>query len=177
MSAPRKPRSDSPLRTLPEERQAQVIELMKQNSIPETRKQLMKDGLTVSTGALSDFYSWWHLRQQFKQNQSDVSTLLEQLKTAQPAMSEEQLFNYGQQLFGLLAVKNQDAESWTWIQKTRQKQEELQIERQKFRRETCKLFIEWVADEEAKKIATSTSSNADKIEALGKKMFPDWEEE
>jgi|SRR5579884_271193 len=176
MNAPRKPRGDSPLRTLPEERQAEIIALMKKHTTAKVRAMLIKDGLTVSTGALSDFFSWWHLRQQFTQNQSDVSTLLEQLKKAQPELSEKQLFNYGQQVFSLLAMKTENPEIWTWVQKTRQKEEELQIERQKFRRETCKLFIEWVANEEAKKIANSTASNADKIEALGKKMFgEDWE--
>jgi len=167
---------ESPLRTLPEERQAAIIELLKKNSTVNTRKELIADGLTVSTGALSEFWSWWHLRRQFKQTQSDVQTLMEDLRTQKPGLSEGEIFAHGQKVFSLLAMKNESAEDWSRIQKTRQREELIKIERQKFQRETCELFLKWQADEEAKKIATSSASNKEKIEALGKKMFgEDWE--
>jgi len=119
MNTPKKPRANSPLRTLPEERQAAIIERLKTGSRDEVRKWLAEDGFKTSTGALSEFWSWWHLRQQFQQNQSDVDTLLENLRKQEPALSEEKLFAYGQQVFSVLAMKNEDAKDWARIQMLR----------------------------------------------------------
>lgn len=161
---------------LPEERQAAVIELLKKKSVAKARAQLMADGLTVSSGALSDFWSWWHLRQQYKQNESDVMTTLDHLRKSQPDLAEDKLFALGQRLFTILAIKSQNSKEWARTVKNADRRELVRIEKGKYQRQTCELFIKWVADEEAKKIASSTASNKDKIELLGRKMFgEDWE--
>jgi hypothetical protein len=41
----------------------------------------------------------------------------------------------------------------------------------RFRRDTCELFIKWSADEKAREVLKSGTSNAEKIEALGAAMF------
>jgi hypothetical protein len=51
--------------------------------------------------------------------------------------------------------------------------EMLALEREKFQRHTCELFIKWAADHRATEIATGSSSNADKLEEVGKLMFGD----
>ena len=51
------------------------------------------------------------------------------------------------------------------------KAEQIEINRQKFQRDTCKLFLKWFADQQAKTIATGPSSNTEKIEQLGQLMF------
>jgi len=48
---------------------------------------------------------------------------------------------------------------------------EVQLSVQKFQRETCELFLRWASDQRAAEIASSTASNADKIERLGSLMF------
>ncbi len=59
-----------------------------------------------------------------------------------------------------------------------QNAEALELDKQKFRRETCGLFLEWREDERARSIADGPGSNAEKIEALGRAMFgPLWEAE
>lgn len=55
--------------------------------------------------------------------------------------------------------------------------EGLELERQKFRRTTCELFVKWAEDARAKEIASGSASNGEKIERLGQLMFgEDWGE-
>lgn len=54
-----------------------------------------------------------------------------------------------------------------------QKGEALTLEKKKFQRTTAELFIQWVSDEEAKKIATSNMATNEKLEALGRHLFGD----
>ena len=119
MNPPSKPRSNSPLRMLPEERQAEIITRLKAGSLEDARQWLAQDGFKTSTGALSEFWSWWHLRQQRRQDQSDTETLLEELAKDNPTLSEKKLFSYGQRIFSTLALKNQDPKDWARIQMLR----------------------------------------------------------
>jgi hypothetical protein len=58
-----------------------------------------------------------------------------------------------------------------------QRDQVIELSRQKFRRETCELFVKWSADERAKKVVESRANNAEKIEQLGRVMFgDDWED-
>lgn len=50
---------------------------------------------------------------------------------------------------------------------------ELRLAEERFKRETCELFLAWQADERAKEIAAGGASQAEKIEALGQLMFGD----
>lgn len=49
--------------------------------------------------------------------------------------------------------------------------EKLAIEREKFQRETARLFVEWAANKRALEIADGEQSNSEKIEQLGQMMF------
>ena len=51
--------------------------------------------------------------------------------------------------------------------------EKLELERQKFRRDTVELFIKWVADEQAKQIALSSEDKNVKMEKLLELMYGD----
>jgi len=53
------------------------------------------------------------------------------------------------------------------------KSDQVNLARQKFQRDTAALFLTWSADQRAQAISASPSSNADKIEQLGKLMFAD----
>jgi len=53
---------------------------------------------------------------------------------------------------------------------------QLALDRDKFKRETCELFLKWSEDNRAKEIAASSGSNSDKIAKLGELMFgEDWQ--
>ncbi|NQT94311.1 MAG: hypothetical protein HQ559_16245 [Lentisphaerae bacterium] len=51
--------------------------------------------------------------------------------------------------------------------------EALQMERDRFERETCQMFLRWRKDERAAEIADSAATNADKIAALRQAFFAD----
>jgi len=57
-----------------------------------------------------------------------------------------------------------------------QKERDMVLERKKFARTTCELFLKWYSDERAKSIVNSTGTNAGKIEQLGQALFEDWED-
>lgn len=53
----------------------------------------------------------------------------------------------------------------------------LALDRSRYQRETCELFVKWMANEQAKQIALAPTSNAQKIEQLGQLMFGEgWKE-
>ena len=56
-------------------------------------------------------------------------------------------------------------------EKLKRKDQEIQLEREKFRRTTCELFLKWRDDERARTIADGPGTNDDKIEQLGQAMF------
>jgi hypothetical protein len=167
----RKPRSDSQLKTLPDERQADIIDHLRNNSLAATVAWLRSSGVETSAAALSDFHSWFHLRSRLARNQSTVETLLEKIQAEDPAIAPEKLFMLGQEMFSAMAIEQADPKSWYLTQRLNQKRGELSLARQRFLRDTCALFIKWSADQRARDIAAGPSTNTEKIEQLGKLMF------
>jgi len=127
----KKPRADSHLKTLPPERQRTIIDALQTRKLAEVRADLRQDGIETSSAALSEFWAWWHLREQFQDAESSVQTLCKLLKDQRPDMPEEQLADYGQQVFSLLALKQQEPKEWARIQKLRLLRQTLAIEQRK----------------------------------------------
>jgi hypothetical protein len=190
----RKIRQDARLKQLPLERQAQVMEYLDGppgHSYADTLTWLREDGFDTSVGALSEFRSWYRLQQQFTQDASTVESLVEQLKRDMPNLTEEQLDDLGQRTFSLLAIREQDLGGFVRVRSARMKgeierakiqlretaekrlQEGLKLQQEKFRRETCEMFLKWAEDGRARDIANAPVSNSEKIERLGALMFGD----
>ncbi len=132
MSANKKPRADSVLKTLPPERQAAVAEHLRGNSLDETRLWLAQDGLKTSIAALSEFLSWHSLQQQLHRNESTVETLLQKLQVSRPDWTPDQIQTVGQSFFTALALEQQDPKQWFLIQQTALKREQLSLDKNKF---------------------------------------------
>src|SRR6267154_565800 len=171
MNTPKKPTAKSPLQMMPEDRQAAVIELMKTSSTEAVRKHLADDGFKTSARALSEFWSWWHLRQQYQQTQTDVQQFLEMFRRDKPDLSEEKLFAYGQQMFSVLAMKQENPLDWSRIQKTSQREKILALERDKFETDVAKKLLDKALRLKADEINASDMSNADKIAAMRREAF------
>ncbi|HSM84606.1 MAG TPA: hypothetical protein VLT16_00585 [Candidatus Limnocylindrales bacterium] len=189
MSATKKPRCDARLKTLPEERQAAIAEYAREHKMVETIEWLRKDGIVTSLAGLSEFLSWWRLQAQFRADESTTEALLEELKKEASGLTDAQLDELGQRTFSLLAIRREDPDTFLQVRGARFKGEiekekinlrrqaearlgeGLKLQREKFQRETCELFLRWAADAKAKKIANATISNAEKIELLGQLMF------
>ena len=123
MSAPRKPRSDSRLKTLTNQRQEQIAEYAAGHSLADVKAWLSEDGLRTSVAALSEFLSWYLLKQQLIKNESTVDSVLEQLKQTRPDLTESELFAAGQSFFSALAIEQRDAKTWKRTQDLKFKRE------------------------------------------------------
>lgn len=80
----------------------------------------------------------------------------------------------GKLIMGIAAIRAEDTKKErVEIARERlgQQREQLFLERVKFQRTTCELFVKWAEDEQARSIAHGSSTNAEKIEALGQLMF------
>lgn len=189
----KKPRCDSRLKNLPEERQGEIADYAAEHGLVKCAAWLRDDGVATSKSALGEFLGWLQLRGQFREDESTAESLVEQLKKEVPALSEEQLDEMGQRTFSLLSIRRQDLGGFVKVRSARSKavlereklklrevaekrlQESLGLQREKFQRETCELFLKWAEDKRAKGIVEKGVSNAEKIERLGELMFgEDW---
>lgn len=174
MSTDRKPRSDARLKTLPEDRQAEIASLLATKSLLEVRKELLKDGLSTSVGALSEFFSWWRVRESLRRRETRVAGLLENLKeNATEAIPEDKLWEMGQSLFGAMAIAEEDGREWFRTQRLSLARRKLRLEAEKVQVWTAEKFLEWFKDQRAIQIAEGKGSNSEKIAELRRIMFAD----
>lgn len=196
-----KVRSDSLLKNLPETRQEQIIEWC---DTPKTescvggyqfaREQLAADGVKVSLRALSDFWSWWNLRQDLKAS-ADVETAM--LEANPEAVKEARAA--GELMFLKLSMVRQDTKAFSAAVtsadtrrnldlqeetgRTRaahkerslaQKDEDLRLAREKFEIETCEKIIQAARDPKTRQIVEDTTlSKAEMIAQLRQTYFAD----
>jgi len=171
MSATQKPRGDAKLKTLPPERREAIADYLSSHTVAQTAEWLRADGIQVSSGTLSKFWSWWRLGQQLRENESTVSQVLADLKESDPGLSEEALERAGQMFFSALAIQQQDSLTWKRAQDAKTRLELVRQNTLRLKRETCELFLKWSADQRAKEIAAGAEGNEVKIDRLYQLMF------
>jgi hypothetical protein len=186
-----KPRSDSKLKLLPEERQDQIVGWAmepKTDTCPGGLKhaldQLAADGIKVSIRALSEFLSWYRLRQRFAAADSRARQVEEMLLEKDPSMSPEKVRELGQALFTLEAIDAGDAETFVSLESLKLAQdsaatkgkieiEKLQLQRIRIEVMVCEKALDWFEDKQAREIMEGSGSRAEKIAALRKSFFKD----
>ena len=131
MSATKKPRSDSVLKNLPEERQMAIFDYSHDHSEAETVAWLRADGVRTSTGSLSVFLSWFRLRLDLRKNEATINEVLAEMAAEDPGLSEDQLFKTGQRFFSALAIRTGEAGDWTSAQSAMADRERLALEHRK----------------------------------------------
>ena len=127
----RKPRSDSTLKTLPADRQAEIGAALARQSLAEVREWLAGDGVETSTAALSEFWSWWQLREALRRREERVAELVDRLKAEDPGLPADRLFMLGQSMFGALSIAEEDGKTWVNTQRLAIERERLEIDRRK----------------------------------------------
>ena len=128
-----KPRADAKIKTLPEERQADIADYARDHTLAETITWLATNGVQISSGPLSDFLSWYHLRRQLDQNHSAVQQIIAALKEQDSLITPEQLNEIGQKFFVSLAMEKRDPRSWYLAQQIACRKSEIQLDFQKYR--------------------------------------------
>jgi hypothetical protein len=173
-----KARSDSPLKNLPEERQEQIVEWCNTLKTADcaggykfAKEQLAADGIKASEGALSEFYSWWHLRRDFQRNDSLTRDFEELLKKEFPAAAPGKIQEFGQTFFTMQAAAKRDSKEFremeylrlskeTGITKARQKDQELALATRRVE------LLERKIAEATETVESSKLSDAQKAERL-----------
>lgn len=106
----RKPRGDSRLKTLPREKQKEIIALIETNTYARAAELVLEQfRIDTSETALAGFYSWFFLSRQLQQV-SEFSTEIKQTLRELPDLnlSEDKLSAAGQAIFETMAIKQQD---------------------------------------------------------------------
>lgn len=148
-------------------------------------------GKKPSLATLSNLRDRLLMEESFREDESTTESILEQLKAEIPELSEDQIDQLGNRTFSLLTIRKQDLKGYVRLrsamakaqlerakldlrkQEAARQEKSLELEEKRFQRETCKLFLKWAESEEAKKIASGTGSNDEKIQRLGEMMFGD----
>lgn len=166
------------LKNMAEEKQREIIEYARENSNEQTRDWLEGQNIAVTISALVEFKLWWQLREQFRTAEVSTQTLIELLQETLPPLSDEQITIYGQKVFTLLALKQQDAGEWVRLQKLELDRRKMELDEQKFNQRTCELFLKWYEDKRVLEIAGAQVPQAVKVERLGELLFgQDWGDE
>ncbi len=164
-------RAKPQLKKLPEEKQREIMEYSRENSHEQTRDWLAEQNIAVTIGALVEFKLWWQLREQFRTAEVSTQTLIELLQETLPPLNDEQITVYGQKVFTLLALKQQDAGEWVRLQKLDLDRRKMELDEQKFNQRTCELFLKWYEDRRVQEIAGAQVPQAVKVERLGELLF------
>jgi hypothetical protein len=129
----RKPRSDSPLRQLPEARQQEIIERLKTASLAEVSRELTIAGLRVSPKVLCVFRTWYYGRLQ--QRVSQICQVLGELEVVRqhvqgrqtPQLTGEQISHLAQQSFAANLILHGDSTGWARTHRMYLLEKELKI--------------------------------------------------
>lgn len=105
----RKPRGDAKLKTLPEELQEEIHARLVKGTHAAVRKWLAAEmSISTSLGALSDFYSWYSLRRDLQDADTEVQSLLQLISEGEYNLDTRQMESLGNTLFLLRARKSGD---------------------------------------------------------------------
>lgn len=155
----KKPRSDSHLKTLPEERQAEIFEECKSKSLRDAVKWLAEDGIVTSRNSLSEFLSWYQLVNQFRQLRKDQETFMDLVKGEQPELEPSAVEAMGAAYFTTQAIKANEPDVFVSVATARnvalieaeklklkkreaeRKEQELELAKQKFQFDAAKACL------------------------------------
>jgi len=185
MSATRKPRGDATLKTLPEDRQREIIEHLRAHKIAQTQTWLAAQGVVTSVGSLSGFWSWYFVNSRLRNQLKEAASIADELKSVLSSLpslhlNEEQLNLVAQTAFEVDAVKREDFDQFVALRQLRQRDRKLSLthasqslDREKFELLAAERMLSEALRHRAEEIAHSDLSNADKIAAMRKAAFAD----
>jgi len=128
-------------------------------------------GQPPSLATLSNIRDRLELEEDFQANEQTVDSVLAAEREANPDITQEQLDRIGLRLFTTLAIRKRDTKSFVSLQRAKKDRDSLELDRIRLRRESLELFVEWVANEQAKSLALAPATHAEKIRSLGELMF------
>lgn len=196
-----KPRSDAKLLNLPEEQQAQLAEWLLSGMPYHVAQKRVADefGIQVGLGTFTGFWNDVCAPALIRRRANAVSMANEVAAEAaaspgkfdaatidairqrafELAISPHSQAKEVKSLFVLLQKgRDQDIEAEKLRLQTEQRardlairEQQLQLDRERYERETCELFLRWRRNDRAAEIADGQATNAEKIAALRQLMF------
>jgi hypothetical protein len=133
----RKPRCDSPLRQLPEPRQAEVVERLKTNTLAVVRDQLALTGVEVSLSSLSKFRTWYLKRMEERTTRvtemlADMEALCGLAKGRNMAgVTDAQIAKLTVRYLSIRALANRDSMAWARVHGMRLKGEQFKLQKRR----------------------------------------------
>src|SRR5581483_2887996 len=135
---PRKARADSPLWSLPEQARAELMEFMGSHTLKEAQDLLKeKHEITISLSGLSRFRGAYEERRMSAEEAGTMEAIVEGERArrrgeneggGEAAISEDEIFAYGQRRFATLAIRTGNGLAWQRMQRLRQNEERLGLE-------------------------------------------------
>lgn len=167
-----KARGDSKLKTLPPEKQKEIVSWLDSMTQEETIKRVRKEfGVLVSSSCLSRFYQWFHLSRTLEEAASFADRLREDLKRIPGLdLDDSKLSAAAQVAFELQALKTQDARLFVGLRRLRQNRDALALEREKFQFDASSAALSHAA--ELKTIAADSSMTPrQKLDQARRRLF------
>lgn len=128
----RKARGDSRLKTQKAELQAEIFARCQGGKYEEVRKWLRSEwSITTSVGALSEFFSWYALRQRFAQAETHVGQLAEMVKESGLPVDASRMKDTMTALFLSIASQSGDFETFEAAFKLILKGEQIDMEKRR----------------------------------------------
>jgi hypothetical protein len=133
-----KPRSDSRLKTLTDEHQAQIASFAACNTLADTVSWLNRSGTQTNTSSVSKFLRWYRLNQQQTRTEAAVMKVVAELAKKDPALAAERLYEVGHLLFAGAAIDKQDPLAWYHLQQLALRKSISELKHAKFERELAR---------------------------------------
>ena len=127
-----KPRCDSVLKTLPEERQGEIVQFARDHGVTKTAVWLSESGVATSKSAVARFLSWYRQRQSFLQLDAATIASVAELATERPDLTPEKLDQAGHIFFTGLALQKRDIKSWHMAQQIALRNRRLDLDSRKY---------------------------------------------
>ena len=133
----RKPRCDSPLRQLPEPRQAEIVEQLKTTSLAGVRTGLAATGVKTSLSSLSKFRSWYLKR--MEQRTTRVTEMLADMEAIcrmargrnMSGVTDAQLTKLTVRYLSIRALADRDSVAWVRVHGLRIKGERVKLQKRR----------------------------------------------
>jgi hypothetical protein len=127
-----KVRPDAKLKTLPEERQAEISEYALHHTLDQTIEWLGANGIQITIGPVSEFLSWYRAKHQMTRSQLVVQELASTFTKQNPDLTPERVDQIGHMFFSSMAIEKQDPRAWYLAQQIACRKSEIQLAFQKY---------------------------------------------
>jgi hypothetical protein len=122
----RKPRCDSPMNRLPDDRQAALVDFIDHHTLAEAVEYLAAaEGIKTTQSSLTKYRASYQTRQDLDKDSGCLDVNIDQSQQASHGLTREQLYDLGQERLMIRAIRLGSHTAWSKIHLLRQNQERI----------------------------------------------------